>query len=500
MSPLISGNSYWMESAPGRELPALSGDVHAHVCVVGGGITGLLCAHELAEAGQDVVLVEGKRLASVVTGYTTAKLTSQHSLRYAALKEELGLEAARTYGRVNEAALARIREIAGQLGVDNAIETRDAYVYGTIEETLEPIRREAEVAAEIGLPASFTDSVPLPFPTVGAVRFTDQAQIHPRRLLLPLADALIKRGVKIFESTKVTALEHDQRWTVTTESGSVTAEHVVLATGTPIAGVGNELWERLYCHQGYAVAMPLTGEGPDGVLISHDRPMRSIRTIRDGERRLLQVGGGAFVHDSNSGATPFDDLEEWAREHFDAGPAEYRWSTQDNSTVDRVPMIGALEEPNLYIAIGFGGWGLTTAGVAAALITDLVTGAEGDPERDRIFDPTRPLPAADADLISARTSSGTDEDPGEIVATLQPGQAAVVRSAERQVAVHRTEEGALQAVSAICTHAGGVVLWDREDGRWHCPCHGSVFAPDGTVANGPAQDALPDMSAFIDAN
>ena len=58
MSPLISGNSYWMESVPGTPLPALSGDAHAHVCVVGGGITGLLCAYELAE---DAVLITKAR-------------------------------------------------------------------------------------------------------------------------------------------------------------------------------------------------------------------------------------------------------------------------------------------------------------------------------------------------------------------------------------------------------------------------------------------------------
>ena len=86
------------------------------------------------------------------------------------------------------------------------------------------------------------------------------------------------------------------------------------------------------------------------------------------------------------------------------------------------------------------------------------------------------------------------------MAALQPGEAAVVRYAGRQVAVHRDDEGALQAVSAICTHAGGVVLWDRQDGQWHCPCHGSQFAPDGAVTHGPARDALPDMRAFLDAN
>lgn len=497
MSPVTAGTSYWMESVPGTELPSLSGDVETDVCVVGGGITGLLCAFELAEAGRRVVVLESGRVASQVTGFTTAKLTSQHGLRYGRLTEELGADAARAYGRANQEALGRIRQIAADLHADSDVEARDAYVYATAEQSLDALRAEAQAAEAAGLPATFTTSVPLPFGTAGAVRFSGQAQIHPRSLLVPLAAALTGRGVQLFESSEATAVEHDGRWTVSTETGTVRADHVVLAALIPAAGIGEELWEHLYCHQGFAVALPLHGEGPDGVLISYERPMRSLRTIGHDGGRLLEVGGGAYVQDPSSGATPYDDLEAWAEEHFDVGAAEYRWSTQDYSTPDGVPLIGALDQRGLYIATGFGGWGMTTAGVAAAIVRDRITGAHGDEVRDRIFDPRRRLAKVDDALISSRSSSGTDDDAREAVAALAPGQAAVVRQEGEQLCVYRDPDGGVKAVSAVCTHAGCIVLWDAQEIRWSCPCHGSQFAPDGSVLHGPAKAPLKDRSSLL---
>lgn len=498
MCPVTAGRSYWMESVPGVQLSELSGDVETDVCVVGGGITGLLCALELVEEGREVVVLEGDRVASAVTGFTTAKLTSQHGPRYRRLTDELGAGAARAYGRANEEALDRIRQVAADLDIGSDVQVRDAYVYATSPESLEALHAEADAAQEAGLPASFTTAVPVPFPTAGAVRFTDQAQIHPRSLLVPLASHLRERGVRIFESSEASAVDHDERWRVSTENGTVSADHVVLASLTPVAGAGEELWERLYCHQGFAVAMPLRGDGPGGVLISYERPMRSLRTIEHDGDRLLQVGGGAYVEDPSSGATPYDDLEAWAQEHFDVGPAEYRWSTQDYSTADGVPLVGTLDARGLYIATGFGGWGMTTAGVAAAIVRDKITARPADEERDRIFDPGRELPAVDDALISARTSSGTDADAHERIRDLAPGQATVVRHEGQQLGVYREPGGRLDVVSAICTHAGCVVLWDQDTTRWSCPCHGSQFEPDGSVVHGPAETPLQDRRSVLD--
>lgn len=65
----------------------------------------------------------------------------------------------------------------------------------------------------------------------------------------------------------------------------------------------------------------------------------------------------------------------------------------------------------------------------------------------------------------------------------------------RAVAVFRDPRG-VHAISTICTHLGCVVKPTGIEG-FECPCHGSQFAPDGTVAKGPAPRALPWLKVVI---
>ncbi len=58
------------------------------------------------------------------------------------------------------------------------------------------------------------------------------------------------------------------------------------------------------------------------------------------------------------------------------------------------------------------------------------------------------------------------------------------------VAGYRDEHGTLFAVSPTCSHMGCQVNWNRAERSWDCPCHGSRFAPDGTVLEGPATHRL----------
>jgi nitrite reductase/ring-hydroxylating ferredoxin subunit len=57
----------------------------------------------------------------------------------------------------------------------------------------------------------------------------------------------------------------------------------------------------------------------------------------------------------------------------------------------------------------------------------------------------------------------------------------------RSVAIFRDAEGVF-ALSRVCTHLGCLVK-SEADG-FHCPCHGSRFAPNGSVVKGPAPKAL----------
>jgi Rieske Fe-S protein len=73
---------------------------------------------------------------------------------------------------------------------------------------------------------------------------------------------------------------------------------------------------------------------------------------------------------------------------------------------------------------------------------------------------------------------------------LKNGEAGVLRRGASFVAARRDEAGRLVELSAVCPHLGCVVGWNAAERTWDCPCHGSRFAPDGHVVNGPAKDGL----------
>jgi len=70
---------------------------------------------------------------------------------------------------------------------------------------------------------------------------------------------------------------------------------------------------------------------------------------------------------------------------------------------------------------------------------------------------------------------------------LLPGEAYLPPG--RSAALYRDAEGGVYAISRVCTHLGCLV--NTEADGFHCPCHGSRFAPDGAVVKGPAPQGLP---------
>lgn len=61
---------------------------------------------------------------------------------------------------------------------------------------------------------------------------------------------------------------------------------------------------------------------------------------------------------------------------------------------------------------------------------------------------------------------------------------------EEKIYVFRDQAKGFSVASAVCTHLGCTVAHFSSDNRFHCPCHGSVFAADGSVVHGPAPRAL----------
>ena len=278
-------DSIWTRTARLPRFKRLEGDLKTDVLVIGGGITGLLCAWMLKRAGADCAVVEAGRICGGTTGGTTGKITAQHGLIYRRLLREFGPEAARLYRQAQEAALERYRALCRETGCD--FEERDSFVYSLTNH--QALEEELEALSRIGAPAVLIREPPLPFPVAGAVQFPRQAQFHPLKFLAALA-----KDLPVYEYTRVLAW---QPGSVRTERGTIRAEKMIAATHFPFVSNHGAYFLKLYQSRSYVVALE---NAPDvgGMYVGAEKTGtggRGPEVLSQSQNRLPLGGPGLHV-------------------------------------------------------------------------------------------------------------------------------------------------------------------------------------------------------------
>jgi glycine/D-amino acid oxidase-like deaminating enzyme/nitrite reductase/ring-hydroxylating ferredoxin subunit len=485
--------SLWMATSEWLEQPVLHGDVTVEAVVIGAGITGLTTARLLLEHGLTVAVVESGRVCSGVTGLTTAKITALQSTIYSALTDTWGQDVASAYAAANLEGLEMIRRRVVDESISCDFASAPALTYATSARGARRIEVEARAAKDAGLPVTLTTESDLPFEIQLAVRLENQARFHPRRYCVGLLAGILHDGGVVFEHTR--ALDIDRgAGTVITDRGAIRADVIVVASHAPFVHTGFYT-SRMSSSRSYAVAFRSAEMAVEGMHISVEEPIRSVRATGDG---YVIVGGESHpVGEPRDTGARYRALESWARDHFGADQIDYRWSAQDYRSADGLPFVGSLgASGRVFFASGFAKWGMANGTIAAAIMTDLALGRE-NPWAE-LFDSRRlGLRHGTSRLIriSARTlknyvtkrwrSSGL---PG--LDDVGPGQGAVVETGGGKAAVFRDDDGEIHAVSAVCTHLGCQVEFNTAERTWDCPCHGSRYGVDGGVVHGPAVENL----------
>jgi glycine/D-amino acid oxidase-like deaminating enzyme/nitrite reductase/ring-hydroxylating ferredoxin subunit len=492
--------SYWIASTPTTSYGAAPDELDVDVAVLGGGIAGLSTAAALKAAGRTVAVVEAGRIVEGVTGNTTAKVTAGHGRIYAYLVEHFGTEKARLYADSQTAALEQIARTVADEKVDCDFVRTQSYIYSEDAGELPDLEAEVEAASGLGLPVSLVKDVPLPYPVAGAIRYDGQARFHPRRYLLHLAQGIEGDGSSVLEYTRALDVDEGDPCVVTTTRGVIRARDVVVATHIPFLDRGF-YFAREFPVRDYVVAARIdSGRAPDGMFLSTESPTHSVRVTEDGDGLLLIVGGeGHTTGRADDTAERYERLEAWARERFGVTEFTHRWSTQDYTSIDRVPFVGRFHPGGrrLWVTTAFGAWGMTNGTMSGLLLADLITGR--DNPWAELYDPSR------VDALGQKVKEFVKENaavakhlvggyvsPGDVGSAddLGPGEAAVIRTGLTKTAAYRDPAGTLHAVSARCTHLGCIVGWNAAETSWDCPCHGSRFDVDGNVLQGPAVQPL----------
>lgn len=428
-------NTIWEQEKMPR-FDTLDGNLRTDVLIIGGGSAGLLCAHHLQKAGIDCALIEENRLMSGVSGRTTAKLTSQHGLIYKKLLDRFGPEKARLYYKANEDALGAFRSLAEEGSFD--FEIQSSFLYAT--ENTQKLEEEMAAYEQLKIPARWQQELPLHFPVKGALEFLHQAQFHPIKLAKQLA-----KGLQIYEDTKALAFANNR---VETPKGSISAEKVIVATHFPLWNRHGAYFLKLYQQRSYVLAIKTENPIAGMYLDCADNGL----SVRGAGPYLLLGGGG---HRTGKEGLGWKLPEKVARKYYPDAPIVARWATQDCMTLDGMPYIGRYSKatPNLYVATGFGKWGMSSSMVAARILTDLVQGKE-DPYGG-LFSPQRSM------LYAQLAANGLE-------ATVN----------------------LLRPKGPRCPHMGCALHWNKTEHSWDCACHGSRFSKEGKRLNNPATDDL----------
>lgn len=496
---LKTHRSFWIASTLESNYPALTQNLNVDVAIIGAGLVGITAATLLKKAGKTVAVLEAGRVAEGVSGHTTAKVTSLHHLIYSRLIDQIGQAKARLYGESNQAAIEQMATLVRDEQIDCDFERKDAYTFATESQHLENVKAETEAAQLLGLPATYVGETPLPFDVLGAVKFSNQAQFHPRKYILNLAGKIHGDGSFLFENTRVKTVDGENPCKVETVHGpTVTAQDVIVASHLPILDQGL-FFAKTFPKRSYLIGARIDpAQAPDGMLIGTGEKYRSIRTTPtdDGGRLLLIGGEGHKVGEADDTEERYQRLAEYARAHFGIETVDFYWSTQDMVSFDKLPYIGKLTPMNqhTYVATGFSLWGMTKSTLSAMILSDLILG-NPNPWAE-LYDATRPTPFVTQDSIKNNLDVGTHwfgdrlkglfDGPDKV----ERGHGRVVTAHGRKVAAYRDETGSLHQVSAVCPHLGCIVDWNAAEKSWDCPCHGSRFTPDGDILHGPAVKCL----------
>ncbi|MCR4436001.1 MAG: FAD-dependent oxidoreductase [Clostridiales bacterium] len=490
--------SYWMASTPETEYPVLNEDLKADIAIIGGGITGVLFAYLLGKEGLKAVVVEADRILQATTGHTTAKITSQHGLIYSKIKNQMGEEFAKQYADANESAIRMIGEIAKENSIECDYVSQSAYVYTLQNEYVNKISDEAKVASSLGIKAVCLDKTPLPFPVKAAVRFDNQAQFHPRKFLLPLAEKIAGSGGQIFEQTRIVNIEEDDGYALITDQGKkITAHRVIIASHYPCYNKTGLYFTRIYSERSYVIAIKAKEKYPGGMYITAEEPGRSLRSQISDDGELILVGGEH--HKTGQGADTvkhYEALIDFADKTFTLEDIPYRWSTQDCMTLDGIPYVGHFtsKTPNMYIATGYGKWGMTNSMASAMLLKDLIVNGES-PWQD-VYNPSRQTIVASAKNFVVENFNVAEKliegkiSPLPKDIDIKPGEGKIIEANGQRAGAYRDEQGTLHVVDTTCTHMGCELSWNSAEKSWDCPCHGSRFSYEGDVVEGPAVKPL----------
>lgn len=377
--------SYYAATAHDERARAqLVDDVSAELVVVGGGFTGLSTALAAAEAGMSVVLLEAQRVGWGASGRNGGQMIPGMRWGAAQLVAAFGRERGRELIRLGLDANAAVRRRIARHAIACDL------AGGHFEAAWKPAHLD-DMAREKALLEDLVGYDSLRLVTQGEVAgvvATDRyhgglfdsagGHLHPLNYALGLARAAEDAGVRIFEGSAVTAMDHEGPIVARTAKGRVKANRAVLACDADIGALEPKLGRAMMPVVNYNIATAPLGEARARALIPSLASIAESRFVLNyyrlsADNRLIFGGGEKYT------PRPPRDIAGFVQRHMlgifpQLGDVavDYAWGGTIGVTMNRLPRFGRIGR-TLY-AHGWSGHGVLLTTLAGEVMAEALAG------------------------------------------------------------------------------------------------------------------------------
>ncbi len=380
-------HSYYAASAPAApEHAPAKGDISADVCVIGGGLTGLSTALNLAENGYRVVLLESRQIAFGASGRSGGQLIFGYGCEQDKIEQLIGADDARKLWQASLSGIDILRERVRRHSISCDLQRGHAHVALKPRQAGELQSWQEQLEQTYGYSSlEYWDKVRVR-EEVRSARYiagmydANSGHLHPLKYTLGLARAASEAGVQLHENSHVTEVTPAaQSVRVRTNTATVTARYAVLAGNAYLSGVVESIESRVMPVGTYIAATEPLGETRCRDLIPRNTAVADINFVLDYYRcsadwRLLFGGRVSYSTRAprNLSATMGKRMQ-WVFPQLKGTGIDYAWGGFVGITVNRAPHFGRVGS-NILFAQGFSGHGIAATGLAGKLMADTIRG------------------------------------------------------------------------------------------------------------------------------
>lgn len=365
--------------------PALEGKTRADVCIVGGGFTGFSAALHCAERGLQVVLLDAQRVGWGASGRNGGQAGNDQRADQISLEKELGTESAQRLFDLGLESLATVKALIHRHGIDCHLKPGILGVDHKPGYTDDSRAEVDHLRERYGYTdARFVERDEL-CAMIGTERYhsgvlnSGAAHLHPLSFALGLAKAASEHGVTIHERSRVTAIRHGKAVRVETATGSVTADHLLLACNGYLGTLDREVASRVMPINNFIIATEPLDEGLARELIRDDVAVADSKFVVNywrlsQDRRLLFGGRETYRYQFPS------DIKSFVRTsmlrvypQLEETRVAYGWGGTLAITRSRLPHFARIA-PNALSASGYSGHGVSLAVLAGKLAAEAIAG------------------------------------------------------------------------------------------------------------------------------